>query len=188
MGGIGKAIGGVVGGITGSNAAADAQVNAANAANNMQYQIYQEQQQRVAPFFNAGQTALGGLQGLVNDRQGTLNNFYNSGEYTGLANQARYQQLAAAEATGGLGSTAFGNSLASIAPQLGQNYLNTQYNNLLGLTNVGLSAAGTQNAAAGNYANAYGQNQAQIGAAQAGNALANGQLVTQGIGFLGGLF
>lgn len=188
MGGIGKTIGKVVGGITGANAAADAQVSAANAANDTNYKIYQEQVQRMAPFFDAGQTALAGLQGLVNDRQGTLNNFYNSGEYQGLANQARYQQLAAAEATGGLGSTATSNGLASIAPQLGQNYLNSQYNNLLGLTNVGLNAGGAQNAAAGNYATSYGQNMSQIGAAQAGNYLANGQAVTQGLGFLAGLF
>lgn len=194
---VGKALGSVVGGITGSNAAADAQVKSANQSNQTALQIYREQAERLAPFLNAGQTALTGLQGIAGkpiDRNSLLNNYYNSAEYQGLANQARYQGLNAAEATGGLGSTATGNMLSSIAPQLGQNYLsmmtdqqNNMYNQLLGLTNVGLSAGGAANAAAGNYSNSYQANTNQIGAARAGQALAPTQTILQGIG-LAGLF
>lgn len=180
MSAIGKAVGKVVGGITGANAAADAQVSAANSANENSWRIYQDQKQTLAPFLSAGQSGLAGLQSIAGkpiDRNALLNNYYNSQEYQGLANQARYQQLAGAEATGGLGSTATSNGLASIAPQLGQNYLgmmtdqqNNMYQQLLGLSNIGLSAGGAQNAAAGNYANTYGQNMGQIGAANAGAA------------------
>lgn len=52
-----------------------------------------------------------------------LNQYYNSQQYKDLAGQARYQSLAAAEATGGLGSTATSNQLATISPTLGQSWL-----------------------------------------------------------------
>lgn len=198
MGGIAKGIGNVVGSITGANQAANAQVSAANSSNENAWRIYQDQANRLAPFLDAGKTALTGLQGIAGqpiDRNKLLSEYFQSPEYQQLSDQARYQGLNAAEATGGLGSTATGNMLSSIAPKLGQNYLNmmtdqqnNMYQQLLGLTNVGLSAGGASNAAAGNYANSYGQNMSQIGAAKAGNSLANGQMITQGLGFLAGLF
>lgn len=198
MGGIAKGIGKVVGSITGANQAAEAQTNAANSANDNAWRIYQDQTGRLEDFLSAGKGALQGLTGLAGqpiDRNASLSQYFNSPEYQMLANQGRYQQLAGSEATGGLGSSATANGLASIAPQLGQNYLsmmtdqqNNMYNQLLGLSNVGLSAGGASNAAAGQYSNSYAQNMGQIGAAKAGNALANGQMVTQGLGFLAGLF
>lgn len=197
--GIGNVVGSVVGGITGSNAAADAQVKAANQSNQTSWNIYQDQVNRLTPFLDAGKTALSGLQGIAGqpiDRNKLLSEYYQSPEYQQLANQARYQGLNAAEATGGLGSTATGNMLASIAPQLGQNYLNmmtdqqnNMYQQLMGLTNVGLSAGGAQNAAGGQYSNTYGQNMGQIGAAQAGkatagfNTLLNGAMLGKVAGF-----
>lgn len=194
--GIGNAVGSVVGGITGSNKAANAQVSAAKDANQMAWNIYQDQKKTNQPFLNAGLTGLTGLQGIAGkpiDRNASLAEYYASPEYQMLSDQARYQSLNAAEATGGLGSTATGNMLASIAPQLGQNYLsmltdqqNNMYGQLLGLTNVGLSAAGANNAAAGNYSNAYGQNMGQIGAARAGASLASGNALTSGLGYLAG--
>ncbi|AUZ69926.1 MULTISPECIES: DNA transfer protein [Citrobacter freundii complex] len=194
--GIGNAVGSVVGGITGSNKAADAQVSAAKDSNQMAWNIYQDQKKTNQPFLNAGLTGLTGLQGIAGkpiDRNASLAEYYASPEYKMLSDQARYQGLTAAEATGGLGSTATGNMLSSIAPQLGQNYLNmmtdqqnNMYQQLMGLSNVGLSAAGVSNAAAGSYANSYGDNMAQIGAAKAGNYLANGNALTSGLGFLSG--
>lgn len=196
MGGIAKGIGNVIGSITGANQAADAQKDAANQSNATNLQIYREQQARLQPWLNAGQTGLAGLQGIAGkpiNRNALLANYFNSPEYQQLSGQARYQGLNAAEATGGLGSTATGNMLSSIAPQLGQNYLNmmtdqqnNMYQQLMGLSNVGLSAAGASNAAAGNYANSYGDNMAQIGAAKAGGYLANGNALTSGLGFLSG--
>lgn len=198
MGGIASGIGNIIGSITGANQAADAQTNAANQTNATNWQIYQEQQKRTQPWLTAGEGALSGLSEIAGnpiDRNKLLSDYYQSPEYSQMANQSRYNQLASSEATGGLGSTATSNGLASIAPQLGQNYLsmmtdqqNNMYNQLMGLSNVGLSAAGASNAAAGTYANNYGQSMGQIGAAQAGNALANGNALTQGLGFLGGLF
>lgn len=196
--GIGNAIGSVVGGITGSNAAADAQVKAGNQANQTAWNIYQDQKQTNQPFLNAGLTGLSGLASIAGqpiNRNQLLSDYYNSHEYQMMGDQARYQALQGAEATGGLGSTATGNVLSSIAPQLGQNYLsmmtdqqNNMYGQLLGLTNVGLSAAGANNAASGNYSNAYGQNIGQIGAARAGKATAGFNNLMQIGQTLAGLF
>jgi len=196
MGGIAKGIGKVVGSVTGANQAASAQTNAANQSNATALQIFNQQQATLQPFVQAGLQGLSGLQSTAGqpiDRASTLNNYYNSSEYNQMANQARYQQLASAEATGGLGSTATSNGLAAIAPSLGQNYLNqmtaqqqNMYSQLLGLTNVGLSAGGATNAAAGEYSSAAQNNLSQIGAAKAGNSIANGNSLTQGLGFLSG--
>lgn len=188
MSGVSKSVGKVIGSITGANQAADAQAQAANQSNATALEIYNKQAATLAPFVNSGQSYLTGLNSILNNRAGTLNDYYNSAEYQGLANQARYQNLNAAEATGGLGSTATANQLSSIAPQLGQAYLNDRYNQLLGGVNIGLNAAGGSNAAAGIYSSNVQNNLQQIGAAKAGNYLANGQMITQGLGFLGGLF
>lgn len=197
--GIGNVVGSVVGGITGANQAADAQVNAAKNSNATALQIYKDQKNTLAPFLSAGQSGLSGLQNIAGqpiDRNSLLSSYYSSPEYQQLADQSRYQQLASAEATGGLGSSATANGLAAIAPQLGQNYLsmmtdqqNNMYQQLLGLTNVGLSAGGAQNAAAGQYSNAYSQNSSQIGAARAGQATSGFNTLAQlGTAYLTGGF
>ncbi|MGK9174108.1 DNA transfer protein [Yokenella regensburgei] len=196
MSGIAKGVGSIVGSITGANQAASAQKSAANQSNATALQIYNDQKKTLAPFLGAGQAALTGLQGLAGqpiDRNASLLSYLSSPEYQMLSNQARYQGLNAAEATGGLGSTATGNMLSSIAPQLGQNYLsmmtdqqNNMYQQLLGLTNVGLSSGGATNAAAGNYSNSVQNNLAQVGAANAGASLANGNALTSGLGYLAG--
>ncbi|WP_252359354.1 DNA transfer protein [Escherichia coli] len=99
-----------------------------------------------------------------------LNQYYNSQQYKDLAGQARYQSLAAAEATGGLGSTATGNQLAAIAPTLGQNWLSGQMNNYNNLANIGLGALTGQANAGQNYANNVSQLYQQQAAAAAANA------------------
>ncbi|MCG8282121.1 DNA transfer protein [Escherichia coli] len=195
---VGKALNSVVGGITGANKAADAQIGAAKDSNQMAWNIYQDQKKTNQPFLNAGLTGLTGLQGIAGkpiDRNASLAEYYASPEYKMLSDQARYQSLTAAEATGGLGSTATGNMLASIAPQLGQNYLsmmtdqqNNMYGQLLGLSNVGLSAAGANNAAAGDYSNAYGNNMQQIGASKAGKAQSGFNSLMQIGGVASGFF
>lgn len=99
-----------------------------------------------------------------------------------LANQARYQSLNAAEATGGLGSTATSNQLAAIAPTLGQNWLSGQMQNYGNLLNVGQSAAAGQASAGQNYANNAGNLAQQMAAIRSqgsgqssfGNAISGG--------------
>ncbi len=111
-----------------------------------------------------------------------LNDYYNSQQYKDLANQARYQSLTAAEATGGLGSTATSNQLATIAPTLGQSWLSGQMNNYQNLANIGLGALTGQATAGQNYANNVGQLYQQ----QANAAAANANRPSTGQKFLSG--
>lgn len=167
--GMGNAVSSVIGGV-GANKAAKQQIAGNDKAQSTYSQMYDKQMELYQPFYDAGSSGLQGLQSLVNNRSGTLADYYNSSEYAGLANQARYQQLASAEATGGLGSTATGNALTSIAPQLGQNYLNSQYSNLMGLTGIGINSAGSMANFAGNYADGIAALQTQAGQLKAGKA------------------
>ncbi|EGS6368795.1 DNA transfer protein, partial [Salmonella enterica] len=95
---------------------------------------------------------------------------YNSQQYQDFVGQARYQNLAAAEATGGLGSTATSNQLAAIAPTLGQQWLSGQMNNYQNLANIGLGALQGQANAGQTYANNMSQISQQSAALAAANA------------------
>ena len=177
---VGDAIGSVVGGITGSNKAAKAQTNAANQSAALSKEQFQQIQQNLAPFLQFGTSQLQGLQGLMQplDRQGELAQFYQSPEFALQSRQARGQQLAAAEATGGLGSTSTGNALASIAPQLGLSYLGQReaqqadlFNRLMSGAGMGLNAASMTGQAGQNYVSQASNAFNQAGAAQAGGAI-----------------
>ncbi|EHT8070503.1 DNA transfer protein [Salmonella enterica] len=122
--------------------------------------------EQLAPYAAAGLPALQQIQQLstLEGQGNALNQYYNSDQYKQLANQARYQSLNAAEATGGLGSTATSNQLAAIAPTLGQNWLSGQMQNYGNLLNVGQSAAAGQASAGQNYANNVGNLQQQLAA------------------------
>lgn len=177
--GIGGAVSGVIGGI-GANKAAKQQQKYQDKAMGQQREGYQNAVDWVSPYEQAGQSALAGLQGIAGkpiDRNQLLAGYFQSPEYKMMADQARYQSLNAAEATGGLGSTATSNQLASIAPMLGQNYLadmtnqqQNMYAQLLGLSGLGAESAN----ALGNYAIGQGNTMAgmyqQKGQIMAGKA------------------
>ncbi len=190
---VGDAIGSVVGGITGSNKAAEAQKDAASQSAALSKEQFEAIQKNLAPFLQFGTSQLQGLGGLMQplNRQQELAQFYQSPEFAMQSQQARGQQLAAAEATGGLGSTSTGNALASIAPQLGMGYLGQReaqqadlFNRLMAGAGMGLNAASMQGQASQNYvsqaSNAFGQ----YGAAQAGKHLAPFNTLMQ----IGGMF
>lgn len=111
------------------------------------------------------------LQGLstLEGQNAALNGYFGSDQFKGMADQLRYQALNSAEATGGLGSTATTNSLATIAPQLGQSWLSGQMNNYQNLANIGLGALTGQANAGQSYAN----NASQLYQQQANAAAAN---------------
>lgn len=148
--------------------------------------MWQTNMQNLAPFTPLAQQYVSELQNLSSlQGQGqSLNQYYNSQQYKDLAGQARYQSLAAAEATGGLGSTATGNQLAAIAPTLGQNWLSGQMNNYNNLANIGLGALTGQANAGQTYANNASQLYQQQAAAVAANANrpSTGQKLIGGIG------
>lgn len=177
--GIGGAVSGVIGGI-GANKAAKQQQKYQDRAMDQSRQGYADAVNWLSPYEEVGRTGLAGLQAIAGqpiDRNKLLSDYFNSQEYRMLSDQARYSGLNAAEATGGLGSTATGNMLASIAPTLGQNYLadmtnqqQNMYSQLMGLSGFGAEAAN----ALGNYAIGQGNNMAgmyqQKGQIMAGKA------------------
>lgn len=196
---VGDAIGSVVGGITGSNKAAEAQKDAASQSAALSKEQFDEIQKNLAPFLQFGTNQLQGLGGLMQplNRQQELAQFYQSPEFALQSRQARGQQLAAAEATGGLGSTSTGNALASIAQQLGLSYLGQReaqqadlFNRLMAGAGMGLNAAAQQGQAGQNYVSQASNAFNQAGAAQAGKHLApfNTLMQVGGMALGGGLF
>lgn len=177
--GVTGAVGGILGGI-GAHKAAKEQVKSNDKQQALQRDQLAYQQQQMAPFVNAGQDALKQLTGLAGqpiDRASTLSDYYKSPEYQMMADQARYNILNSAEATGGLGASATGNALGGIAAQLGQNYLSQMtaqqqdmYNQLMGLTNVGLSGAGANVSSSQQFASQQSNLLGQQGQIKAGKA------------------
>lgn len=155
----------------GGDNGAGAQADATKKGIELQREMWQTNMQNLAPFTPLAQQYVSQLQNLstLQGQQSALNSYYGSKQYQDLANQARYQSLNAAEATGGLGSTATSNQLATIAPTLGQNWLSGQMNNYQNLANIGLGALTGQATAGQNYAN----NASQLFQQQANAAAAN---------------
>ena len=148
--------------------AAEAQKYAAD----LQNQQFNTIMNNLKPFTPLADKYVGSLENLSSlEGQGqALNQYYNSQQYKDLAGQARYQNLAAAEATGGLGSTATSNQLATIAPTLGQSWLSNQMSNYNNLANIGLGALQGQVNAGQTYANNMSSIAQQSAALAAANA------------------
>ncbi|MEL7477290.1 MAG: hypothetical protein AAGJ17_00145 [Pseudomonadota bacterium] len=170
--------------------------SAANAEAGMQRR-YDETNQFLAPFRNMGAGNIGALNQLVNqdfNREKTLSDYYKSGEYAMMNDQAMRNVNAMNEASGNVGSSAGGNALAAIAPQLGQNYLGSmlaqrqdKFNMLNSLVGMGQNAAAMQ----GNNAMQLGSQSAAIqqnlGNNLAASQMAQGQNQANMIGNLAGI-
>lgn len=156
----------------GGDGGAKAQARATDNATALQQQIWQTTMQNLSPFTDLAQQYVNQMQNLSSPegQAQALSQYYNSQQFNDLSDQVRYQNLNAAEAMGGLGSTATSNSLASIAPMLGQGFLSDQMNNYQNLANIGLGALQGQANAGQNYANNTGQLLQQGAAAQAAAA------------------
>jgi hypothetical protein len=185
-------VGDVIGSITGTKQAAKAQSKAADQSAQVQREMFEATQAGLAPFVQAGLTALPGIQQAMQpiDRTQALSDFYAGPEYAMMQQQASANQMAASEAMGGMGSTSTGNALASIAPQLGAQHLGMleaqqmdQYNRGMGLLGMGQASAAQTGAAGQNYASGAAQAYQQAGAAKAGAAMAPFQM----LGNLGGM-
>ncbi len=168
----------------GGDGGSKAQAQATQNGIDLQREMWQTNMQNLAPFTPLAQQYVQQLQGLstLQGQGQALGDYYNSQQYKDMANQARYQGLNAAEATGGLGSTATGNMLSSIAPTLGQNWLSGQMNNYQNLANIGLGALTGQANAGQNYAN----NVSQLYQQQANTAAANANQPSSTQKFVGG--
>lgn len=199
----------------GGNTGGKEQAEAQQAAIDLQREQWNQTTANMAPYLQAGQQGISPLlsaitgqgQGIAaqtaaqnnafqalqnlsssSGQANFLSNYYNSDEFKQMASQARNQQLAAAEATGGLGSTSTNNALSTIAPQLGQQAYQQQLQNqtnifglaqgaqqnylqsLGNLVGIGQSAAANQASAGQSYANNTGQLLQGLGSINAGRA------------------
>ncbi|HCM7228168.1 DNA transfer protein [Klebsiella sp. CN_Kp073] len=156
----------------GGDGGAGAQAKAQQQAIDLQRDQWNTVMNNLKPYADVGLPALQQLQGLMtlDGQNKAANDFFGSELYKTQADQARYQNLNAAEATGGLGSTATANQLSAIGPQLFNSWLGGQMQNYGNLLNVGMNAASGQATAGQNFANNTGQLLQGLGSIRAGQA------------------
>ena len=118
----------------------------------------------------------------------TLDHEWDHSNRNASSKQQEQQTMRNAAMTGGMRSGNNQVALASIAPQLGQSFLNNQYNQYTGLANLGMGAA-SQGASSANYlGSSLNQTQQNIGEARGQNYLAQGKIGSNLAGELGGIF
>lgn len=181
----------VVAGVYSANKAASAQKKAANQASQAQTESSQaaiDEQRRqfdaiqelMKPYVNAGTGALSSQQDLLglngaDKQQAAINSINNSPAMQTYLQQGENAILQNASATGGLRGGNTQSALSQFRPQLLNQLINQQYQNLGGLTSIGQNAAAGVGNAGMQSASNIGNLMQQIGAAQAGNAMAQGQ-------------
>lgn len=199
--------GAVVGGVMSSNAqkdaastAADAQTQSSQASIGEQQRQFDALQKLLAPYVGAGTGSLTAQQNLLglngNDAQSTaISGIKNSSQFNELNQQGQNAILQNASATGGLRGGNVQGALAQFSPQLLNQLINEQYTKLGGMTSLGQNAAAMQGNAGMQSANNISAQLNQIGAANAGNALAAGKADAQmwsgigsSVGTLGGMY
>lgn len=183
-----------------ANKATDAQVQAAQLSIDEQQRQFDEMRKILSPYVEVGNKAVGAYQGLMGlngtgEQQSAIQALQNSPEFSAMQQQGENAILQNASATGGLRGGNTQAALAQFRPALLSQLINEQYGRLGGLTSLGQNAAaGVGNAGLQTGRDIAGQ-YGQIGAAQAGNALAIGKAnaglynsIGQAIGQLGGAF
>lgn len=156
----------------GDGGAAKAQAKTQQQAIDLQRQQWNTVMSNLKPYAEVGIPAMQGLQGLMTleGQDKAANEFFGSGVYQRMADQARNQILRSAEATGGLGSTATANQLSAIGPQLYNDWLSGQMQNYGNMLNIGMNATAGQATSGQNFANNTGQLLQGLGAINAGQA------------------
>lgn len=180
-----------------AEAAAGAQTAASDASIAESRRQFDKIQGMLAPYTNAGANAvqqqgnLIGANGPLN-QVGAITDFANSPLYGILAGQGENAIRQNAAATGGLRGGNIQGALAQFRPNLLNSMIQQQFQNLGSLTSVGQNAAAGVGNAGMNSSNQVINALQQSGAAQAGNALAQGKIeannwsnLGSGIGFLG---
>lgn len=183
-----------------ANQAADAQIQSNQAAIDEQKRQFDAIQELMKPYENAGTGALAGQQDLLglngaSKQQAAIDAINNSQAMQTYMQQGENAILQNASATGGLRGGNTQSALSQFRPQLLNQLINQQYQNLGGLTSIGQNAAAGVGNAGMQSANNIGNLLQQSGAAQAGNALAQGQAsasqwagIGNLVGQLGGAF
>jgi len=181
----------------------NAQSNAANSASNTQAQASQNQinaakeqfdkiQDMLKPYQQAGVGALGAQQNLLglngaSAQQQAIDQLASSPQMQAMLKQGENSLLQNASATGGLRGGNTQSALGQFRPQLLNQMIGQQFSNLGGLTSVGQNAAAGVGNAGMQTTQMINAALGQQGAAQAGNALAQGQAQQNLYGSIGNL-
>lgn len=200
--GIGAALIGAKSQKSAASTAAAAQTASAQAGIDEQRRQFDVAQELLAPFTEAGTSAIGGqlaLAGLSGQKaeQAAIDRIEGGAQFQSLVQQGEEGILQNASATGGLRGGNTQAALAQFRPQVLSSLINQQFSNLGGIAGLGQASAAGTAAAAQNTGNQVSQLLGQQGAAQAGGALASGQAnanlasqvaggLAQGFGNIGG--
>lgn len=178
-------------------ASANAQSNAAEAGekHKTEFAVYSAINQQanlnntlalLRPYVDAGTSAVGqqrdilGLNG--NDaQQSFINNLQSSPLFQSMVKQGEQSILANASATGGLRGGNTQAALAQFSPAMLSAEINNRFQQLGGLVNIGQNAAVGSGNAGQAATNGISSQLAQIGAARAGSAIAQGQATASGL-------
>jgi hypothetical protein len=179
--------------------AGQAQTAAAQAGIEEQRRQFDAVRELLAPYTEAGTTALGAQQALLGlagpqAQQEAISKLETSPAFAALTQQGESALLQRASATGGLRGGNIQAALGQFRPQLLANLIQQQYENLGGITTGGRQAAGVIGAGGLQTGQSIADLLAQQGAAQAGTRLGVGQatasqlnLIPQAVGIFGGL-
>lgn len=169
------------------NDAAGTQAGAARHAEDLQYQMYQQQREDQQPWREAGTQALSQMQDPYFQKNFSMSDFNEDPGYQFRMQQGQQALEASAAARGGLMGGNFGTALT----QYGQNFASNEYQNaynrftnnqnqrygrLTTLAGMGQNATNSMGAASQNYANNAGNIMMNNGNAQAQAQLSGGQL------------
>lgn len=184
--GAGGAIAGASIAAKGAKKAADAQVGAAQSANDTQWNIFQQQRTDQMPWLQAGTQALARLN-AASEPGGDLSFLTSQPGYKFGLDQGINAITQSAAARGLLGA---GSTLKALNV-FGQDYAGTKFgdywNRQAGLAGVGQTAVNQLGAAGQNYANQFGNNALAAGNARASAYQQNGQTTGNLIGQVAGI-
>ena len=132
------------------------------------------------PYADAGTGSLAAQQNLTglngaDQQQQAISALQNGPQFQSMLQQGEHSILANASATGGLRGGNTQGALAQFSPSLLAQTINDQYGRLGGLTSIGQNAAAGVGNAGMQTGNSITNLLQQQGAAQAGNALAQGR-------------
>ena len=162
-----------------ASSAAAAQTNAANMAIAEQRDAREQMRALLQPYVDAGDPALQGILGLTGlagpgSQQEAFMQQEQSPLFQGIARQGENAILQNASATGGLRGGNVQGALGKFRPALLNDFITQQYNRMAGIATTGQNAAAGVGARGMESANQIGAQFGNIGQAQAGRAIAQG--------------
>lgn len=172
--------------------AADAQADASAAGIDEQRRQFDKLVELLSPYTKAGEGSLAAQQNILGlngqlAQQQAIAGIESSPYFQATAKQGENAILQNASATGGLRGGNTQGALAQFRPQLLNQLVQQQYQNLGGITSLGQNSASQQGNAGMQSANSIGNLLQQGGAAQAGGILGAQNAQNQFIGNLVGL-